>query len=158
MNLPYREGVGMMLVNCSKQVFVGKRIDRTSEAWQMPQGGMDEKETPLIAANRELKEEIGTNNATVIAESQDWYYYDLPDYLVPKIWGGKYRGQRQKWFIMRFDGSDDEINLNTQEPEFCEWKWVKPQTLPDIIVPFKRQLYEELVAEFSPYLGIGNIK
>jgi putative (di)nucleoside polyphosphate hydrolase len=149
-HLPYRDGVGIMLLNRNAQVFVAKRIDMQAEAWQMPQGGIDPDESAELAALRELLEETGTDKATILVESRDWYYYDLPNHLVPKIWGGKYRGQRQKWFAMQFTGDDTDINIETDHPEFSEWKWVKPATLPDIIVPFKRQLYMELVEEFRP--------
>lgn len=149
MTLPYRTGVGIMLINAKREVFVAKRIDTISEAWQMPQGGIDEGETSDAAALRELKEETGTDKAVIIHESADWYYYDLPEHLVPKIWGGKYRGQKQKWFAMRFEGMDSDINIETEHPEFCEWKWVEIGALPDIIVPFKRSLYAALVAEFK---------
>lgn len=152
-SLPYRNGVGVMLLNRDAQVFVARRIDTTSEAWQMPQGGMDPGETPLQAALRELKEEIGTDNAELIRESADWYTYDLPDDLIGKLWGGKYRGQRQKWFAMRFLGQDADVNLLTHHPEFCEWKWIDMRMLPDIIVPFKRNLYKALVDEFRSVLG-----
>ncbi len=137
-----------MLLNRQKQVFVAKRIDMRTEAWQMPQGGIDAGEEPLEAAMRELHEETGTGKASILAESQGWYYYDLPEDLVPIIWGGRYRGQRQKWFLMQFSGSDDDINIHTEHPEFSEWKWVRPEILPDIIVPFKRQLYIDVVKEF----------
>lgn len=147
-SLPYRNGVGVMLFNRQGQVFVAKRIDTTSEAWQMPQGGMDPGESPLQAAVRELKEEIGTDKVELIRESHDWYTYDLPDDLVCKLWGGCYRGQRQKWFAMRFLGEDGDINLETEEPEFLEWKWVDMKLLPDMIVPFKRNLYKALIEEF----------
>lgn len=151
-SLPYRKGVGMMLANHQNLIFVAKRIDMISEAWQMPQGGIDEGERPEEAALRELGEEIGTNKAKIIVQSKDWYDYDLPTELVPKIWGGRYRGQRQKWFLMRFTGADNDINIHTHHPEFSEWKWVRPQMLPDVIVPFKRQLYTDLVKEFLPFL------
>ena len=150
--LPYREGVGIMLVNKTGHVFVARRIDSTSEAWQMPQGGIDEGEEPQVAALRELMEETGTNKATIIAESAKWYAYDLPAHLVPKLWGGRYRGQRQKWFAMRFEGEDGDINIETEHPEFCEWKWIPIRQLPEIIVPFKRQLYQVLVDEFAPLI------
>jgi putative (di)nucleoside polyphosphate hydrolase len=147
-HLPYRRGVGIMLLNARGEVFVAKRIDTVSEAWQMPQGGIDDGELPAAAALRELKEEIGTDNATILAESADWYRYDLPADLVPKIWKGRYRGQEQKWYALRFNGTDTDINIATEHPEFCEWKWVAIDTLPDLIVPFKRTLYTALVAEF----------
>jgi putative (di)nucleoside polyphosphate hydrolase len=147
--LPYREGVGIMLINANNQVFVARRIDSISEAWQMPQGGIDEGEEPKVAAFRELMEETGTDKAQLLAESAHWLTYDLPDALVPKIWGGRFRGQRQKWYAMRFTGIDSDININTPHPEFCEWKWIRMQELPDIIVPFKRSLYQALVNEFS---------
>ncbi len=148
-SLPYRMGVGIMLINAAGLVFAARRIDTIAEAWQMPQGGIDEGETPIKAAKRELLEETGTDKAKLLAESKDWYTYDLPESLVPKIWGGRYRGQKQKWFAMRFTGQDKDINIDTHEPEFSQWKWVKPHTLPDIIVPFKRELYAQLVEEFG---------
>ncbi len=149
--LPYRPGVGIMLFNVQGLVFVAKRIDMTSEAWQMPQGGIDEGEEPLQTAFRELKEEIGTDQAEFLAESAKWLTYDLPDDLIPIIWNGRFRGQRQKWFAMRFTGIDADINIATEHPEFNEWQWVKPHTLPDLIVPFKRDLYQTLVHELGPY-------
>jgi putative (di)nucleoside polyphosphate hydrolase len=152
-SLPYREGVGIMLVNDAKKVFVAKRIDMVSEAWQMPQGGMDEGENPMMAALRELYEETGIEKVTPLAESRDWYSYDLPEELVPKVLGGRYRGQRQKWFLMHFDGKNKDINIKTKEPEFSEWKWVELDTLPDIIVPFKRKLYTALIEEFRPIIS-----
>lgn len=142
-----------MLLNAENKVFVGKRIDTTSEAWQMPQGGIDEGEEPLPAAMREMVEEIGTNKAELIAEGKGWYYYDLPEDLIPKLWGGQFRGQQQKWFCLRFTGSDNDINIQTGHPEFCKWQWVKMQALPDIIVPFKRKLYQALVEEFKQYIA-----
>lgn len=151
-DLPYRLGVGMMLLNKDNMVFVGKRIDTRSEAWQMPQGGVDHGETPASAALRELEEEAGTSKAEIIAESRDYYYYDLPEELIHDIWGGKYRGQKQKWFALRFTGDDSEININTEHPEFCEWKWADINTLPDLIVPFKRDIYSAIVKEFKALL------
>lgn len=151
-HLPYREGVGIMLLNPAGLVFVARRIDTRSEAWQMPQGGIDAGETPQQAAIRELREETGTDKAEILHESAGWLSYDLPDHLVPVIWGGRFRGQRQKWFAMRFTGTEADINIHTEHPEFCEWKWAPMQTLPTLIVPFKKALYEQVVAEFAPKL------
>lgn len=151
-SLSYRQGVGIMLLNTQNLVFVAKRIDTRAEAWQMPQGGIDKGEDARSAAMRELREEIGTNHAEIIAESTDWYRYDLPSELIPTIWGGKYRGQKQKWFLMRFLGADSDIDIATEHPEFLEWKWAEPATLPDLIVPFKRQLYTDLLVEFAGHL------
>jgi len=140
----------MMLLNTEGKVFVAKRIDTIAEAWQMPQGGIDEGEDAHTAAMRELEEEIGTRKAEIIGEVADWLTYDLPDELVPKIWGGRYRGQQQKWFCLRFTGQDADIDIATQHAEFSEWKWTPIHTLPDMIVPFKRALYQQLVEEFLP--------
>ncbi|MDE3016746.1 MAG: RNA pyrophosphohydrolase [Pseudomonadota bacterium] len=148
-DLPYRLAVGVMLFNKEGLVFVAKRIDTTLEAWQMPQGGIDAGEEPLAAARRELEEEIGTGRVALLAESRRWLTYDLPGDLVPTLWGGKYRGQKQKWFAMRFTGSDSDINIATAHPEFCQWQWINMVRLPDIIVPFKRALYQALVEEFK---------
>jgi len=148
-HLPYRPCVGLMLINSKKRVFAAKRIDQIAEAWQMPQGGIDEGEDPHTAAMRELEEEIGTNKAEIIAESREWLTYDLPEDLVGKLWGGRYRGQKQKWFALNFTGSDRDINIETKHPEFSEWKWVEAHELPGLIVPFKKKLYEEIVEEFS---------
>ena len=150
-HLPYRLGVGMMLLNKHGEVFVAKRIDTVAEAWQMPQGGIDAGEDPRTAALRELREEVGTDKATILAESADWYTYDLPDELVPIIWKGKYRGQKQKWFVLRLDGHDSLINIAGEHPEFSEWKWILVENLPSVIVPFKRDLYAALVKEFGHF-------
>lgn len=147
--LPYRPCVGIMLLNAANQVFVAKRIDMVTEAWQMPQGGIDKDEDPRDAAFRELREETGTAKATILAESSRWLSYDLPDELIGKIWKGRYAGQRQKWFVMRFEGEDGDIDIDTEEPEFSEWKWAEPRHLPDLIVPFKRQLYMDVLNEFK---------
>ncbi|NVK19030.1 MAG: RNA pyrophosphohydrolase [Methylocystaceae bacterium] len=146
--LGYRPCVGICLFNKEGQVFVAERID-TPDAWQMPQGGIDKKEDPADAALRELEEEIGTNKAQIIGRTEDWLYYDLPDHLIGKVWKGKYRGQKQIWFAMDFDGTDDDINIQTQHPEFSRWKWVGLDEIVDLIVPFKRDLYQEIVLQFK---------
>ncbi len=151
--LRYRRGVGIMLLNAARQVFVAKRIDMPSDAWQMPQGGIDKGETPVAAAWREMREEIGTDRATLRAESRDWLRYDLPAELAPRLWGGRFRGQEQKWFVFDFAGRDSDIDIaQDRHPEFSDWRWVEMARLPALIVPFKRQLYTDLVAEFSPLL------
>jgi putative (di)nucleoside polyphosphate hydrolase len=147
----YRRGVGVMLFNAAGLVFVAKRKDTPGEAWQMPQGGIDEGEDPRAAALRELGEEIGTADAEIVAETRNWLLYDLPDDLVGKVWGGKYRGQAQKWFAARFLGSDADIDLaKHHDPEFSDWKWAPLEALPEIIIGFKRDLYAALVAELGP--------
>lgn len=150
--LPYRPAVGIMLLNRLNQVFVARRIDMPmTPAWQMPQGGIDPGETPRQAALRELREEIGTDQAEFLAESRVWLKYDLPAELAGGIWGGRYRGQCQKWFAMRFTGSDRDIDLATEHPEFDAWRWVDPRCLPELIIPFKRQLYLDILAEFREH-------
>ncbi|WP_022684182.1 RNA pyrophosphohydrolase [Sphingobium bisphenolivorans] len=148
--LSYRPCVGVMLVNMDGKVFVGQRIDSQVEAWQMPQGGIDDGEDVRAAALRELGEETGVGEAHVefIAKAREEHFYDLPTELIGKLWGGKYRGQRQYWFLARFLGSDEDINIQTSHPEFKEWKWIDPETLPDLIVPFKRKLYRDILQEF----------
>jgi putative (di)nucleoside polyphosphate hydrolase len=147
--LPYRRGVGIMLLNAAGEVLVAQRIDMPTEAWQMPQGGIDEDEAPEAAAWREMREEIGTGAATLLAESRAWHRYDLPADLVPRLWHGRYRGQEQKWFAFRFTGADADIRIDSDCAEFSRWKWTPMATLPNLIVPFKRRLYAELVAEFG---------
>lgn len=142
-----------MLLNAENKVFVAQRLDSYQDAWQMPQGGIDENEDIEKAAFRELLEEIGTNNATIIAETTDWLTYDLPDDLKGKLWGGKFIGQKQKWFLMRFNGTDGDINIETQTPEFSNYKWVDPQDLPELITFFKRHIYEELLKQFKEHLS-----
>jgi putative (di)nucleoside polyphosphate hydrolase len=151
--LPYRPGVGIVLFNQRGQVFVAQRIDNPGPAWQMPQGGIDKGEEPLAAAWREMKEEIGTDRARYIGESKHWLQYDLPVELVPQIWKGRYRGQKQKWFAFRFLGDDRDIDIETEHPEFSSWRWAELEEIPGLIVPFKRQLYEDLVAEFAALIG-----
>ncbi|HLJ63885.1 MAG TPA: RNA pyrophosphohydrolase, partial [Stellaceae bacterium] len=155
----YRPGVGILLLNPEGRIFIGRRILRASEdgvgeAWQMPQGGIDRGETPREAALREMKEEIGTNAAEIIAESRRWLHYDLPPEVAKRVWGGRFRGQSQKWFLMRFMGRDSEIDLMTHHPEFDAWKWVGAEALPRLIVPFKRQLYLDILDEFANHLKL----
>ncbi len=152
-NLPYRPAVGIMLLNAHNHVFVGQRLDNTLEAWQMPQGGIDEGESAQAAAWRELGEEVGTNSAEILAVSRGFHDYDLPVDLQGKLWGGRYRGQRQTWFAMRFTGEEADINIATAEPEFRAWMWVPVTRVTELVVPFKRALYEAIVAEFAPILG-----
>jgi putative (di)nucleoside polyphosphate hydrolase len=151
-DLPYRPCAGMMVLNKKGQVFVGRRLDMVTEHWQMPQGGIDPGEDPLTAAFRELDEEMGTRNVELIHGLEEWLQYDLPENLVGKIWKGKYRGQKQKWFLFRYLGEDHEINIETQHPEFSEWKWAEFSELPSLIVPFKRDLYETILQKFYPYV------
>jgi putative (di)nucleoside polyphosphate hydrolase len=149
-NDDYRRCVGIMLINRKGEVFVGSRVERDfRNAWQMPQGGIDRGETPRQAALRELHEEVGTNKAEVLAEHPDWLRYDLPPELSRRTWRGKFRGQTQKWFAMRFLGQDRDIRLDAHHQEFEEWKWVAMAELPKLIVPFKRAVYEAVVEEFK---------
>ncbi len=152
--LPYRPCVGVMLVNDVGKVFVGQRLDNDTAAWQMPQGGVDDGEAPREAALRELWEETGVTAdlVTLEAETEDWVTYDLPHDLVPRIWKGRYRGQKQKWFLLRFHGADTDVNIATDHPEFSEWCWMAPDILADNIVPFKRAVYEHVVAGFAEAL------
>ncbi len=149
----YRAGVGIMLLDRDGRAFVGRRIDTGGDNWQMPQGGIDRGESPREAALRELKEEVGTDRAEILAESGAWLSYDVPQPLAGRLWRGRYRGQRQKWFAMRFTGRDGDIDLKTHHPEFDAWKWVAPAALPELIVPFKRQLYRNVLKEFAALLG-----
>jgi putative (di)nucleoside polyphosphate hydrolase len=151
---PYRLGVGIALLNEADMVFVGRRIDQTAEAWQMPQGGIDPGEDPRQTALRELEEEIGVPPArtAIIAESRDWLSYDLPPELAAKVWKGQYRGQKQKWYLCRLIGDEDVINIQTAHPEFDAWKWARFSDLPDLIVPFKRPIYQAILAEFKGYV------
>lgn len=150
----YRSGVGIMLLNRDGRVFVAARIDNPDDAWQMPQGGMDEGEEPWATALRELEEETGILPKLVekIAEHDERLRYDLPEQWRGKVWGGKWRGQLQHWFLARFLGSDADVNLATAHPEFRAWKWVEPSEVPKLIVDFKRPLYERLVRDFAAHL------
>jgi putative (di)nucleoside polyphosphate hydrolase len=154
-DLPYRPAVGIMLFNAEGLVFVGKRIDQTVEGWQMPQGGIDEGETPEQAAFREMEEEIGTAKATLLRQMDEWLSYDLPAHLVGVAFHGRYRGQRQKWMALRFTGTDADINLKTAHPEFDQWKWLAIEALPRLIVPFKRDTYAKVIAAFRD-IAIAN--
>ena len=151
--LPMRKGVGVILLNNKNQVFVGKRRDNPGDKWQMPQGGVDEGEDNFIAMQRELIEETSIKNIKIIKEIENVFEYELPENLVGIIWKGKFRGQKQKWFITRFLGQDSEINLNTKHPEFIEWKWLAPEKLPDVIVDFKKNLYSKLLKEINLVIG-----
>ena len=147
--LPMRTGVGIIVLNNNNQVFVGKRKDNPGDKWQMPQGGVDKGEDFITAMRRELIEETSIKNIKILKEIQNMYQYELTKNLVGIIWKGKFRGQKQKWFITKFLGKDDEINLNTQHPEFIDWKWIDPQDLPEVIVDFKKKLYLNLLKEIN---------
>ena len=149
---PYRPCVGIFLLNNDGLVFAGRRIDSRAEAWQMPQGGIDAGESPLQACMREMREEIGTKTAELVSQHDDWLYYDIPLPLADRLWQGRYKGQKQKWMALRFTGDDSDINIATEEPEFCEWKWLSPHDLVDLAVPFKRDVYQNVLAAFAPYL------
>ena len=142
--LPLRIGVGIILLNHENKVFVGKRIDNPKNYWQMPQGGVDNNENFLQAAIRELEEETGVKTVKLIKEMNEWLIYDLPENLLGKIWQGKYRGQKQKWFIFKFLGESEEININTKNPEFLDWKWINSSELPEVAVNFKTNIYKKI--------------
>jgi putative (di)nucleoside polyphosphate hydrolase len=148
-DLPYRPCVGLMVLNREGSIFVGKRIDQTIESWQMPQGGIDPGEDPSETALRELGEEIGTTKVEFLREHPEWLTYDLPPQLVGVAWEGRYRGQKLKWFAVRFVGTDADINLKTEHPEFSDWKWAAVGELLGLIVPFKREIYAKVIAAFS---------
>jgi putative (di)nucleoside polyphosphate hydrolase len=149
--LPYRSNVGIMMVNKTGYIFVGQRLDNNQDAWQMPQGGIDAGEDPETAAYRELLEETGVNqqNVRFLASSSRWLSYDLPEDLIPTLWNGKFRGQKQKWFLFKFLGKDGDINIATEHPEFSKWKWISKENLLEEIVPFKKSVYENVLKEFK---------
>ena len=147
--LPLRSGVGIVLLNKENKVFVAKRIDNPKNFWQMPQGGIDKGEDFYTAALRELKEETSITSVELIKEIDEWYTYELPEYLLGKIWKGKFRGQKQKWFIMKFLGNENEIKLNTKNPEFFEWKWIKINELTNVVVKFKFDVYKKIYKELK---------
>jgi putative (di)nucleoside polyphosphate hydrolase len=147
----YRPNVGIMLLNAQGQVFVGRRHD-TPDAWQMPQGGIDEGETPAEAVLRELREEVGTTKAEIIFAIDGWIAYDLPPEIAAKSWGGRWKGQAQQWFVLRFTGEDTDIDIDTEHPEFSAWRWVERHELPQLIIGFKRPVYEALLIEVEPKL------
>ena len=147
--LPLRIGVGIVLLNHKNNVFVGKRIDNPKNSWQMPQGGVNQKENFLHAAKRELEEETGIKSVKLIKELDGWFKYDLPQYLLGKIWKGKYRGQKQKWFVMGFIGKSNEINVKTENAEFFDWKWIELSKLPNVAVHFKVDIYKKIKEELT---------
>lgn len=151
----YRRGVGVMLINADRHVFVGRRIDNRDEAWQMPQGGIDPGEQPWPAALRELEEETGIRPELVeeVACHPQRLRYDIPDAIASRLWGGKWKGQLQDWYLARFLGTDGDVNIATSHPEFSHWKWVEPRLLPELIVPFKRDMYRQIIAGFEAYLS-----
>ncbi len=151
--LPMRTGVGIIVLNNKNQVFVGRRKDNPNDNWQMPQGGVDKGEDFITAMKRELIEETSIKNIKIIKEIEKIYQYELPENLVGIIWKGKYRGQKQKWFITRFLGQESEINLNTKNAEFIDWKWIEPKLLPEVIVNFKKDLYLNLLTEINLVIG-----
>ncbi len=151
--LPMRSGVGVIILNNKNKVFVGKRKDNPADKWQMPQGGVDKGEDYISAMKRELYEETGIKNIRILREIKGLYEYELPKRLIGIIWKGKFRGQRQKWFIVKFTGEEKEINLNTKNPEFIDWKWIIPSRLPEVIVDFKKQMYLDLLKEIEEFIG-----
>ncbi len=151
--LPMRNGVGVIVLNNENKVFVGKRKDNPVDRWQMPQGGINKNETPFNAMKRELEEETSITKIKILKEIKSWLEYELPPNLLGKIWKGRYRGQKQKWFIVKFIGNENEINLKTKHPEFIEWKWIDYNTLPEVIVDFKKEVYIKLRLEIKNFIN-----
>ena len=151
--LPLREGVGIIVLNKNNEVFVGKRKDNPIDKWQMPQGGIDKNERPIQAMYRELLEETNIKSVKILKEIEKTFVYELPPNLLGKIWKGKFRGQKQRWFIVRFFGDENEINLETQNPEFIEWKWINFKLLPNVIVDFKKNVYDNLTYEIEKFIS-----
>ena len=151
--LPLRIGVGVIVLNKENKIFVGKRKDNPVDKWQMPQGGVDKNENLINAMKRELYEETSIKNIKILKELDDWFEYELPKNLLGIIWKGKFRGQKQKWFIVQFVGKENEINLKTKHPEFIEWKWIKMDELPKVIVDFKKNVYEKLLVELKKFIN-----
>ena len=147
--LPLRIGVGIILLNKKNNIFVGKRVDNPKKFWQMPQGGVDNNENFLEAAKRELEEETSIKSVKLIKELDSWFEYELPKNLLGKIWQGKFRGQKQKWFVMKFIGNENEINVKTKNPEFLAWKWIEPSKLTDVVVDFKFNIYSKIKQELK---------
>ncbi len=150
--LPLRIGVGVIVLNNENKIFVGKRKDNPVNKWQMPQGGVDKNESFLSAMKRELNEETSIKNIKILKELDGWFEYELPKNLLGIIWRGKFRGQKQKWFVVRFTGKESEIDLKTKHPEFIEWKWISKEDLPDVIVDFKKNVYEKLLIELKKFI------
>ena len=148
----YRLGVGMMILNAENKIFVAQRLDNKGPAWQMPQGGISAKEDTDKAMLRELEEEIGTRKVEILVKSKTWYKYDLPSELASKLWGGRYKGQRQIWYVLRFKGKDKDINIHTYHAEFRDWKWVEKNELLQLVIPFKQKLYNQLIEDLWPYV------
>ena len=153
----YRRGVGMMIINKKKEIFIGQRFEKDKSAWQMPQGGIDKGEKTIDAVIREMNEETGIKkNFKILYETKVWHYYKLPIYLQKKLWGGKFVGQKQKWFLIDFKGKDSEINIQTKKPEFKKWKWTSSKKMMELIVPFKKKLYANVVSEMVEELNKNN--
>ena len=153
----YRRGVGMMIINKNKEIFIGQRFEKDKSAWQMPQGGIDKGEKTIDAVIREMNEETGIKkNFKILYETKIWHYYKLPIYLQKKLWGGKFVGQKQKWFLILFKGKDSEVNIQTKKPEFKKWKWTSSKKMMELIVPFKKKLYANVVSEMVEELNKNN--